>query len=329
MTPSAAGLATPAVCSTTLQHEAMFYSDTETFLAGIVPFLQEGLDLGEPALVALLPEKIALVREALGADADRVTFADMLTLGQNPACIIPAWRAFTAENEGRSPRLRGIGEPIWAGRSEVELTEAQLHEQLLNVAFGPGPDLLLRCPYDTASLPEAVIREARRSHPILEGDGCARHSPLFDGERPAVAAFCADLGPPPAEAPRLRFTRDQGLGTVRQVVGEQAMAAGLNPHRIADLRLAISELVANSVAHGGGGGCLTIWRDGPNLVCEVRDRGHITDVMAGRVEPAKEWLTGRGLWLVNQVCELVQLRSSERGTVVRVHTGLSGGLVGN
>ena len=309
-------------CSPTLEHEAMFYADRDQFLAGIVPFLREGLAAGEPALVALVPPKIALVRAALGSDADEVTFVDMIGLGGNPARIIPAWRAFTAAHDGRAARLRGIGELIWAARRPVEILEAQLHEQLLNVAFEPGPSLLLRCPYDTAALPAAVIAEARRSHPVLAADGTARHSTDFDGSKHAVAAFESDLPGAPLTAHHLDFSGDAGLAAARQIVGSHASDAGLDPHRAADLRLAISELVANSVAYGGGGS-LALWCEDRRFVCEVRDGGRIHDVLAGRVEPGSDWITGRGLWLVNQICELVQLRSSAAGTVIRVHTSIN------
>jgi anti-sigma regulatory factor (Ser/Thr protein kinase) len=61
-----------------------------------------------------------------------------------------------------------------------------------------------------------------------------------------------------------------------------------------------------------------VWRDGDALVCEVRDRGQLGDPLAGR-RPTPEQPDGRGLWLVNQLCDLVQLRSSASGTVVRFH----------
>jgi anti-sigma regulatory factor (Ser/Thr protein kinase) len=36
--------------------------------------------------------------------------------------------------------------------------------------------------------------------------------------------------------------------------------------------------------------------------------------------PPIEQYGGRGLWIVNQLCDLVQIRSAPSGTVVRVHT---------
>ena len=82
--------------------------------------------------------------------------------------------------------------------------------------------------------------------------------------------------------------------------------------------LAVHELATNSVRHGGGHGTCRLWRDGTALVCEVSDHGWITDPMAGRRRPAADQPGGRGLWLVNQLCDAVELRSSPAGTVVRV-----------
>jgi hypothetical protein len=62
-----------------------------------------------------------------------------------------------------------------------------------------------------------------------------------------------------------------------------------------------------------------IWRAGPELVCQVTDTGHISDPLAWYRAPAKEEFGGKGLWLVNQVCDLVQVRSGQSGTFTRLH----------
>ena len=103
-----------------------------------------------------------------------------------------------------------------------------------------------------------------------------------------------------------------------------AYDAGLDPDRIADAVLAVSELAANSLEHGGGMGVLRAWEDGDAVLYEVSDGGHIRDALIGREEPALDDGGGRGLWLVNQLCDLVQIRSSAAGTTVRVHIGRSG-----
>jgi anti-sigma regulatory factor (Ser/Thr protein kinase) len=57
-------------------------------------------------------------------------------------------------------------------------------------------------------------------------------------------------------------------------------------------------------------------------MCEVRDQGRITHAFAGRERPPDDHPGGRGLWLVNHLCDLVQIRSRPDGNVVRLRMGL-------
>lgn len=313
------------------QHEAVFYAGRPGFLDATVPFLREGADAGEPVLVALVAEKLGAVRAALGPAADAVTFVDMGELGTNPARIIPAWREFASRNAGR--KMRGIGEPIWAERSAAELLEAQLHERLLNVAFDRHTDLLLRCPYDLDGLPAAVIAEARRSHPVhvAGSDGSGAHStgghsisaPMAALDADAAAAFAAPLPPPPAEAQRHVITGTDALGIARDLLTEFAFRGGAEPGDVAEARVAVTELVANSLAHASTA-ALTLWATGDRIVVEVRDDGTIRDPMVGRRTPSPDASTGRGLWTVNQLCRLTQVRSGPGGTTARLHLAVRG-----
>jgi DcmR-like sensory protein len=99
--------------------------------------------------------KLELLRRALGRRAEQVDFTDMEVIGRNPARIVPAWRRFVDNGSSADgSRMRGIGEPIWADRPPDELSECQLHESLINVAFAAANAFRLACPYDTSELPE-------------------------------------------------------------------------------------------------------------------------------------------------------------------------------
>ena len=93
---------------------------------------------------------------------------------------------------------------------------------------------------------------------------------------------------------------------------------GLGAERTADLVLAVDEIVTNSVRHGGGAGTLRAWIDGDAVVCEVNDDGYLQDPLVGRRRPTPDAMGGRGLWLANQLCDLVQVRNGVEGCVVRV-----------
>jgi len=86
-----------------------------------------------------------------------------------------------------------------------------------------------------------------------------------------------------------------------------------------DLVLAVNEVATNSVRHGGGAGTLTLWRDEDMVLCDIRDTGRFSEPLIGRVQPTPEPGGGYGLWVVNQVCDLVQIRSGDDGNVVRLH----------
>jgi anti-sigma regulatory factor (Ser/Thr protein kinase) len=93
----------------------------------------------------------------------------------------------------------------------------------------------------------------------------------------------------------------------------------MDPGAVADLVTATSELAANSVMHGGGSGTLRLWFENGALLAEVEDRGRIEEPLVGRLRPDISQEGGRGLWLANQLCDLVQIRSGAGGTTVRLH----------
>jgi anti-sigma regulatory factor (Ser/Thr protein kinase) len=109
------------------------------------------------------------------------------------------------------------------------------------------------------------------------------------------------------------------LAKVRALVLQQARAAGLAESRASDLMLAVSEVAANTLRHTQSSGTLAIWQDQHEIVCEIHDEGTITDPLAGQRRPAADATGGHGLWLVYQVCDLVELRSDETGTTIRMH----------
>jgi anti-sigma regulatory factor (Ser/Thr protein kinase) len=297
-------------------HEAYVYANAAEFLAGALPFLEQGLETGEPVLAVLSPERIELLRTELGGDGHRVRFADMTIVGANPARIIPVWMRFIDERvPGRG--VRGIGEPIHAARSSAEVVECQQHESLLNQAFDSTPDFRLLCPYDVALGPE-VLEEASRSHPFVYRLGQVVPSLGWDLKGGPARPYEVALPNPPARFEQLAFAMGQ-LHDLRAFVARHACAAGFDAGRTSDVVLAVNEVATNSLRYGGQRGTLTIWHEGPTLICEVYDTGQICDPLAGRRLPSPTAVGGFGLWLVNHLCDLVQVRTGPGGSVVRLH----------
>jgi anti-sigma regulatory factor (Ser/Thr protein kinase) len=299
-------------------HETLFYSGTDGFLEGTLPFIHDALAADEPVLVAVDRIRIDLLTEALGEDAARVGFTDMQVLGRNPARIIPAWRTFLRANAADGRSVRGIGEPIWAGRSGPELAECQRHESLLNVAFDDGQAWRLLCPYDVGALDDEVIAAAHASHPFVVRDGVGSRSDGYLAMQDGWSPFDGPLPAPVGQPLELTFACDE-LGTLRASVAGFAADVLQSRDRVEDLVLAANELATNSIYHGGGQGTLRLWKEDETLLCEVSDRGEFAEPLVGRVFPAPDQWSGRGLWLANQLCDLVQIRSAPTGSVVRLH----------
>ena len=304
------------------RHEAVFYAGEGEFTAATLPFIQEGVEADEAMLVAVSETKIEALKGELGPDAAKVGFIDMEQLGRNPARIIPAWREFVDRNVAEGRGIRGIGEPIWPGRSAAELVECHHHESLLNLAFAGMPDWQLICPYDTSALEDEVLETAQHNHHVVRNGGIHDHSRTYIDPRMGPAPFCGEL-PEPAIEPRVIAFIGGELSAVRRFIGDCADDAGLDEEAKVDLVLAANELAANSVRHGGGHGVMRIWPEDSELLCEVSDEGWIQQPLVGRERPDLNQTRGRGLWVANQVCDLVQIRSGGQGTTVRLHMSIS------
>jgi anti-sigma regulatory factor (Ser/Thr protein kinase) len=309
-----------AETGTSFCHEAFLYSGFDEFVTSSAAFIRDGLAAGDAILVVVPAPKIDALREELGRSAGDVCFANMADVGFNPARIIPAWQDFVDEHAGDGAGLRGIGEPIGPDRDAAQLSECHRHEALLNLAFHDTPSFWLRCPYDRTALDPAVIEEAERNHPVVSRRGARESSATYTGLDAVRAPFAEPLPAPPGDHRELAFQGDM-LGTVRGVVARHAALHSLGMPESQDLLLSVSELAANSLRHGGGTGLLRVWHEEDAVICEVADAGTLDRPLAGRERPQPGQVGGYGLWLANQLCDLVQVRSTTDGTVVRVRMG--------
>jgi anti-sigma regulatory factor (Ser/Thr protein kinase) len=297
-------------------HPALFYRGDAEYLAGTMPFVRDGLAAGAPVAVAVPGRNLELLRTELGADAQRVLLMDMTEAGRNPGRIIPGvLRAFADANADRSVRI--IGEPIWATRSALEYPACVQHEALINAAF-TGRDVTILCPYDADQLSPDVLADAEATHPVLIDSTGQRDSAAYAPDQ-VVAAYNQPLPDPAEPAVAVEVTTVADVGAARRLAHDHATVAGLPADRVADVELVVTELVTNSIEHGGGTGAVRIWTGDGHLVCEVSDQGTLADPLVGRRPAQIEQTRGRGLLLVNHLADLVRLHTNSAGTVLRAH----------
>ena len=302
-----------------IDHAAALYADLTDYVDQVGSFVRAGLQRDDAVLVATDPLRLDALRDVL-PDSAGITFVDITPVGVNPARLMPLYQDFFdgAARAGRG--VTGVGEPALPGRTTEEYSEIARNEALVERAFAGGPTLNILCPYDAGALPTAMLEAAVRTHPTVHGSSTrVGHEVMFDA-RLDLAQLDEPLPAAPRDARTVAFGDDYHL--VRDVVHELCRDARFDHDRTEDLVLAVHELATNTVRHGGTGGTLTAWTTPTAVEVEVVSGGRFTDPLVGRVRPDLVRETGRGLWLANQLCDLVQVRNTPTGTAVRVRLRL-------
>ena len=301
----------------TLEHDALFYATDDEYVAGVLGFVREGLALDEPVLVSVPGWNLDLLRGALSPDeAPRVRLRDMTVAGRNPGRIIGSvLTAFVAEHPGT--RVRIVGEPIWAGRTDEEYPACAEHEALINVALGPLP-AYIQCPYDTGKLPTSVLTDATRTHPTLAAGAERWTSPTYTDPSMVAASFDVALSPTPPDAEFVVISPETGARAARVLVHDAGHMYGLEGERLAEVRLVAQELAVNTLTHSPGRGILEVWTADDHLVLQVQDGGRISDPLVGRRMPEPPNV-GHGLFVVHQLADLVRIHRESSGTTVRAY----------
>lgn len=299
------------------QHPALFYRGKDEYLAGLVPFVQDGIAAGDAVAVAVPGANLALLRREVAAPDGTARWFDMAEQGRNPGRILPGvLLAFADAHRGR--RVRIVGEPIWPGRSGTEYPACAQHEALINQAFAGRPVTIL-CPYDAARLAADVLADAEATHPVLAEGTAWVPSAKFAPD----AVFAAYNQPLPEPDPGTMITDEVvepgTMALARQAIVRHAERVGLRTDRMFDAELVITALAANGVEHGGGVSRVRVWHTAEQLVCEASDDGRLVDPLAGRRPVGRDQSRGLGLLLVNQLADLVRIHTTESGTTVRAY----------
>jgi anti-sigma regulatory factor (Ser/Thr protein kinase) len=296
------------------RHEAMPYSGTAQFVSSSVTMLRDALDRDERPLILAEPERLAHVRDALGPDLEGVTLVPTHEHGRNPSRLLTMMQSFVLGGDDR--RTTALLDPALPARVSVARSqEVQLSDAVLNVEALHGWPLSVVCLFDVADLDDAATAEMRRCHAVVRGE--VEDNEDFDPAH--VRTLYGAALPLPAGGARSLEIAGAHLAEMRQIVHDAALGMNISPDRVDDLVLAVNEIVTNSLRHAGGRAMLRIWADGVSAVCEVTDAGWLEDPLVGRLAPDPARANGRGLWLAHHLCDLVQIRSSPAGTVVRLY----------
>jgi anti-sigma regulatory factor (Ser/Thr protein kinase) len=307
--------------TTGFRHIGLLHDTPVGYAQGCASFVQQGLDAGDPVLVAVPGGNAQAIRDQLGPHDGDVAYTDMAVAGRNPGRVIVSLLDFADSHPDR--RVWVVSHSMWPARSSLEYSACVTQDAFLNTAFA-GRAATILCPYDRARLPPAAIADALRTHPILNDGTGTWDSP--DYADPFGTARLADLPlpEPPAHAHRFTVNRPEDLRWMRRTVADLAGAALLPATRVKQLIVAVNELASNSIEHGGGSAVASIWTEPGVFVCQLDDSGTFTNPMAGWTPPPKGSNRGRGLLIVHELSDLVRIHQRPDGTSIRLHINLSG-----
>lgn len=125
-----------------------------------------------------------------------------------------------------------------------------------------------------------------------------------------------------AMEPELRCPISTDLDGIRRLVREHAGRGGLSGEPLDNFVLAVNEAVTNVLDHGGGTGTVVGLDEPGGVTVEVADdagllsAAHLAAAEHGRAHTAG---FGFGLWLIQHLCDQVELDQSPQGSRLRLH----------
>jgi anti-sigma regulatory factor (Ser/Thr protein kinase) len=291
-----------------LRHSAFVYESDEEYVERSVAFLKGGLAAGEGCLVGNTRDGLAMMRDALGPDADRVTFLDVSSTYTRPAHAVASYYGAFCGQLRATPSVRAVAD-LQFGPATAEWKEWAGYEAITNLAYAHLP-VWVQCTYDANKLPDPVLDSVWRTHPEVLGETSDR----FEDPRELVRR----LTPEPEPLPELRSCSvGDDLERFRELLAGELTAEQVPGARALDMLVAGTEVAANAMRHGGGISEVRVGRAGGRFVCEVIDRGGgFDDPAAGYLVPRNG--TGAGLWVARRLSWMVECFHSPRGFTVRL-----------
>jgi len=314
-------------------HRTLIGASDAELVDGAVAFVCQGVDAGEPVVVACTDGTAELLQKEL-ADRSQVVWADWGDVyGNGPAAAITAVRRLGERHRtGGSSVVRVVLEPLpgpdpdtWR---EWQRYDAVLDHQLAEAELLGGQPLQVLCLVDDRRVPGPLVDAARATHPLLQVDGRQEPNPDYVDAGRYLTSLPVPAEPLEATEPLVREHSVRDLRGLRRDLAVRAADARLPPGSepaLEDFLLAVDEMTTNALRHGRPPVDLRLWADATRLVCTVTDHGaglHDPFIGYGPAHGDDLSLGGMGLWLARQLCDHVDITTTDDGVQVRLTTVL-------
>ena len=300
-----------------LLHTALTYRSTDELVGVLVPLVGKWLSGRDRVIVSSGPSRMHLLRCGLGADAELVRWCDTSRWVPHPARRLRAIHEIVEDDRRLGHgQVRFVGEhPFPSGMPEL-VTEWERFDAALNDALAGAP-LTVVCAFDLTTVPAPVLEHVAGAHPMLGVDPALPSSAY---RRPAdLPGVLSALPPLPADVSHLggQVSPARARSLVRDALGGGG-ADALASSAVDDLVVAVTELVTNAWQAGAGSIDVWCWQRRGEMGVQVDDDGPgLRAPLAGYQRPSPGAPGGRGLWIVRQLVDLVEIAFDGTGTSVR------------
>ncbi|HKN56395.1 MAG TPA: MEDS domain-containing protein [Amycolatopsis sp.] len=302
---------------TDFRHQGCIYGSDAEFLAMAVPFAEDGLRRGEPVLVTTTAANLELLHEVLGADADKIDYAESAYFGRRAPQRAYALRQYWLRHRANAPvgTVRILAEPVWNGRSQREVAAWQRMEAGLNVLLA-DTRIWMICPYDTRVVEAGIIEDAHRTHPECLVGRRAEPSAQFMAPEEFARARRSPHPLGTAAADIFRFEGD--LVAVRRYVLDKATPLLPSENSVAIFGIAVGEAIAYLLSYGIERAAVWVRPAAGRVVCTLHsDQPLDIHPFVGFLPPRLEE-PDRRLWMTSQICEWLDISSDEAGCTIEL-----------
>jgi anti-sigma regulatory factor (Ser/Thr protein kinase) len=307
------------------EHVGLVVASDDALLAGVLPYVEEGLAAGDTVLLSCPPDTATLISAALGERVAAVESDPRICLvGTRVADAMAVTREWLRRAAGRgSGRLRIVGQ-VQFGTAPRDWREGLRYEAAANRLLAPDPVSAL-CVFDGRILPPEVLAGAAATHPQLLEGGRLVPSSEFGDQREYARALPVPREPLEDGGPEFTAVDAPSLADLRGRL-RTVIHARVADHDLAeDLHFAASEVASNAFRHGARPVSAQVWVDADRLVCAITDSGRGFDDPFAGFRPAHGddlALGGMGLWLARKLWDHVDVLPQPRGVTVRLSTRL-------
>jgi len=302
-------------------HAVAVYESGEDLQRRVLPFLRDGLAVGETVVAVVSDPAADALGAGLGADRHDVQWQVPGVSYRSLGPMFDGLRRFLSEQRAAGRRVRLVAENDTggsSGRDEAYLRFEAASNDVLGSCGFPWT-----CLYDRHRFPPATLERVAQVHPLL-----LDHAGRMTASRGFVdpdAYLAAHPGPlsavPPRPALDFSLTGLALLPSARHAAVEAASGFGLLPEDRDDFEVAAGEVLSNALRHGERPIRVRLWDTPSHVVLRVDDDGQGDDLATKGFrppDPEQGHRGGMGVWMVRQLADVVHVTTGAAGTAVEL-----------